>query len=274
MRYLSFLILFFSFLFSGTVFAQLPVATTETTLEKLFGRLVNNYNDSSRVIINDSIKTIIDSYVESDSVFNHRFKTLRHLGQIVSPDSTIKIVTWNLVLTEEKSHYYCYIIKREEGRKNKIYRLYALYSDLPLSKVAVYSASNWYGALYYDLRRCRCDSGDCWVLLGVDFGNPMISRKILDVLSFSEDGSLVLGKKIFKTEDKLLCRDFFEYSSSAVMSLRFNSDSSAVFDHLVPFETTNQQDKKSYGPEYSYDAYSFKDNIWTFTPNVDARNNK
>ena len=111
-------------------------------------------------------------------------------------------------------------------------------------------------------------------MLGVDFGNPMISRKILDVLSFSEDGSLVLGKKIFKTEDKLLCRDFFEYSSSAVMSLRFNSDSSAVFDHLVPFETTNQQGKKSYGPEYSYDAYSFKDNIWTFTPNVDARNNK
>lgn len=62
-------------------------------LEKLYGRLVKNNNDSIRIQVNDSIRTIIESYVRSDTIFDHKFNNLRYLGQVTSTDSLVKIVT-------------------------------------------------------------------------------------------------------------------------------------------------------------------------------------
>ena len=92
-----YLILFIS-LSTGIAKSQIPANDTPQVLEELFDRLVDNYDDNDSIRINDSIRLIIDSYVKSDTVFNHRFTNLRYLGQITSPDSLIKIITWNLVL--------------------------------------------------------------------------------------------------------------------------------------------------------------------------------
>jgi hypothetical protein len=56
------------------------------------------------------------------------------------------------------------------------------------------------------------------------------------------------------------------------MSLRFSSDSSIVFDHLVPFSPALMDDRQYYGPDYSFDAYNFENCLWRLTINVDARN--
>jgi len=42
---------------------QVPVNDTPQILEELFDRLAGNYNDTDRIHINDSIRTILDSYV-------------------------------------------------------------------------------------------------------------------------------------------------------------------------------------------------------------------
>ncbi len=57
-----------------------------------------------------------------------------------------------------------------------------------------------------------------------------------------------------------------------MISLKFLSDSSIVFDHLVPISPKMKDDRQYYGPDYSYDAFYFKDNIWKLKINVDARN--
>ena len=124
-----------------------------TVLEELFNRLVDNYDDNDRIRINDSIRLIIDSYVKSDTVFNHRFTNLRYLGQIMSPDSLIKIITWNLVLANKPGTYFCYFIKKQEsGKENRIYRLSASYNQNLVKTDTIYTESDWYGALYYDLK--------------------------------------------------------------------------------------------------------------------------
>jgi hypothetical protein len=57
-----------------------------------------------------------------------------------------------------------------------------------------------------------------------------------------------------------------------MMSLRFTSDKSIVFDHLVPFSPAMKDDRQYYGPDYSYDAYHFENGLWKLMINVDARN--
>jgi hypothetical protein len=246
---------------------------TPRVLEKLFSRFINNYNDTVRIRVNDSIRFIIDSYVKSDSIFSHRFKNLRYLGQVTSPDSSLKIITWNLLLTRSPSHYLCYFIRKQgHGKENRIYRLDAAYREDPVKTDTTYTEKDWYGALYYDIRPYKYNNEKCWILLGIDYGNPFISRKIIDVLSFTTSDSILLGKKWFESSYKIRFRDVFEYASNGMMSLRFKSDSSIVFDHLVPFSPSQKNDRQYYGPDYSNDAYNFANGLWRLIINVDARN--
>jgi hypothetical protein len=272
-RLVLYLILSGLLLSSGALKGQESSDSVSIILEKLYDRLVNNYNDLSRIHINDSIRVIIESYVKSDSVFNHRFDNLRYLGQITSSDSVLKIVTWNLVLESRPGRYYCYIIRKgNSGKENKVYSLSTGYKDKPVVKDTTYNESDWYGALYYDLRYCEAEGKPAWVMLGIDYGNPSVTRKIIEVLSFGPGDSLLFGRKWFTSADKVSFREVMEYAAHATMSLRFSSDKSIVFDHLVPFSPAQAGDRQFYGPDYSTDAYYFKDGVWTLSINIDARN--
>lgn len=266
-------IFLFLILSSGISKSQIPEKDTSTKLEELFDKLVGNYDDSLRIKLNDSIRLIIDGYVRSDSVFTHKFTNLRYLGQIMSPDSLIKIVTWNLVLENQPGKYFCYFVRKpDQGRSNQIYTLSTSYKGESVRTDTTYTVSDWYGALYYDLRPVLIDNKPVWVMLGIDYGNPVISRKIIEVLSFKPDGTLVLGKKWFDSGKDLNFRAIFEYASNAMMSLRFRSDNSIVFDHLAPSSPSKKDNHEFYGPDYSFDGYNYKDGIWKLEINVDVRN--
>ncbi len=242
-------------------------------LEDLFGRFINNYNDSSRVQINDSIRTIIESYIQSDTVFNQRFNNVRYLGQITSRDFSLKIITWNLVLMSGQNRYYCYFIRKQKpGTKNMIYSLTADYKSDPVKTDTTYTQEDWYGALYYDIKSYTINGNKSWIVLGIDYGNPDISRKIIDVVSFTPNDSILFGRKWFDSGAKMKFRDVFEYASNGMMSLRFKSDSSIVFDHLVPFSPDKKNDRQFYGPDYSTDSYNFIKGLWSLIINVDVRN--
>ena len=273
MRSVILYLILFIFLSTGIAKSQISAKDTPQVLEELFNRLVDNYNDTDRIRINDSIRLIIDGYVKSDTVFIHRFTNLRYLGQIMSPDSLLKIITWNLVLENAPGRYFCYFIRKQEpGESNKIYRLSASYNENPVKTDTIYTEPDWYGALYYDLKPYKTNDKSCWVLLGIDYGNSFISRKIIEVLSFAPDNSIIFGRKWFASGEEIKFRDVFEYASNAMMSLRFKSDSSIVFDHLVPFSASHKDDRQYYGPDYSFDAYNFKNGLWKLIINVDARN--
>jgi hypothetical protein len=244
-------------------------------LEKLYGRLMRNSGDSVRIQVNDSIISIIESYVWSDTIFNHKFNNLRYLGQITSPDSLVKIVTWNLVLTGTTGRYYCYIVRRQSSHHPHIvYTLTSGYNRNMIRTDTTYSDDNWYGALYYDIRPYTLNGTKHWVLLGIDFGNPYITRKIIEILAFTADGDIVFGMKSFSSSDVIKHREVFEYAATAAMSLRFADDLAIVFDHLVPFSAEYSDDRQYYGPDYSNDAYFLEDGIWRFKLNVDARNSE
>src|ERR1035437_859771 len=231
--FISYLLLYIV-LSTGIAKSQVSTKDTPQVLEDLFDRLVDNYNDSDRIRINDSIRIILEN---------------------------------------EPGRYFCYfIIKQDPGGENMIYRLSASYNDDPVRTDTTYSEPNWYGALYYDLKPCIIDNRRCWVLLGIDYGNFFISRKIIEVLNFSTDNSIIFGRKWFASGEELKYREVFEYASNAMMSLRFRSDSSIIFDHLVPFSDSHKNDRQYYGPDYSFDEHSFENGIWKLTMNVDARN--
>jgi hypothetical protein len=264
------LVILLGLFYCTTLYSQADVTSQ---LENMYKRLLVSYEDSTRLAINDSITFIIDGYVRSDSVFSNNFNGLRFLGQITSPDSRLKIVTWNLLLQNSPGLYFCYFVHKT-GRENKIYKLIARYSEDPVISDTTYTENNWYGALYYDLRPVGKERNETYMLLGINYGNPQITRKIIDVLIFTPDGGITFGKKWFVSDDHVKYREVLEYSSTAVVTLRFVSDKKIVFDHLVPVNPALTGKREFYAPEFSYDAYNFENGEWKLSINEDIRNKK
>jgi hypothetical protein len=268
--FILFVILFFTCFIRG----QVPNEAL-SSLEKLFGRLKSATEDSVRIRINDSVRVIIEGYANSDSVFSHAFRDVRNLGQIISPDKQIKIITWNMVLDNDNGWYFCYVIKRGlNGKKNIVFRLEKKYDPKPIEADTTYNQSDWYGALYYDIKPFKAKGKPCLVLLGINYSDPLVTRKVIDVMSFTPANTLVFGLKWFNTGKGTHFRHVFEYASNGVMSLRFSSANSIVFDHLVPVPTMANEGRILYGSDYSFDAYILKDGYWNLTLNIDARNKK
>lgn len=247
----------------------------QSSLEKLFGRLKSAEGDSSRMRINDSIKIILDNYAKSDSVFEHTFRGVRNLGQIMSTDSKLKILTWNILLDNNNGWYFCYIIRKgPKGKENAIYKLEKKYGPEPILSDTVYNQSDWYGALYYDIKPFKTNGKSCFVLLGINYSDPQLTRKVIDILSFTLSDNLQFGLKCFNTGKGLYFRHVFEYSAEGVMSLRFRTSNSIIFDHLVPVPSLANEGKVYYGSDYSIDAFNLKDGFWKLILNIDARNKK
>jgi len=265
---LSFVISFFSQL-NG----QNKNPRVSDDLEILFSRLRENITSGEKLATSDSVNRIIEQYASSDTVFNHRFTNLRYLGQITSPDSLIKIITWNLIVEDGDNKYFCFMIKRAEKKgPGKVYKLSGIYSEAPVRSDTIYSQSNWYGALYYDIRPFIFNDRVSYILLGIDYGNSFITRKIIDVLSFDSSDGMVFGLNCFMEGRELKPRVVFEFASTAVMSLRFNSINSIVFDHLSPFSPEFKDNHQFYGPDFSYDSYELDKGLWRLKTNIDIRN--
>jgi len=261
-------ILLYVYVSMGLTKGQISEDIMAGSLEKLFGRLRTSSEDSISLRINDSIKLFIENYIASDKIFTHKFTNLRYLGQISSSDSLIKIVTWNLILNNEPGRYFCYLIRKSpEGQANNVYYLTRNYNDKPILTDTSYTQSEWYGALYYAIEPCRKD----YVILGLDFGSEMVSRKVIDVISFTPDGEVIFGKDFFIRDNEKKFREVIEYSSESIVTLRFNSPKTIVFDHLDTF-STGDGNEKSLGTGLSTDGYIYKKGIWKFTTGIDARN--
>ncbi len=260
---------------SRSLFCQTNAGRVASVLEGMFRRVRENPTSAEKLATNDSIRNIVENYAASDTIFKHRFASLRFLGQITSPDSLVKIITWNLILDDGGNRYFCYFIRKSpQGVKNQLFTLSGIYNETPERTDTIYTSSNWYGALYYDLRPFETNGVKSYVLLGIDYGNSFITRKIIDVLSFGPENRLIFGKKCFSDGKEIQWRVVFEYTSKAVMSLRFEKDNLIVFDHLSPASPDLKDNRQFYGPDFSFDSYSLEGGIWKLKPDIDIRNKK
>ena len=110
------------------------------------------------------------------------------------------------------------------------------------------------------------------MVLGYDYTALGESRKIIDIVGFNDNG-IYFGDGVLDMNGAILKRHILKYSSDGVVSLRFHSNKSVVFDHLTAF-SNEESSGPSYGSALSFDAFILEKGIWKFYSNVDIRNQK
>lgn len=246
----------------------------EQQLKTYLARLRESKSSEEKAQSNQLFKDYLLETIKMEGAFAYPFSELKTLGSIKSPDNAFRLFNWNVEQDDRSNKYYCFILRFDEKKKEwTTIELIDNSAAMPAKPTEILDEKNWYGALYYRIIPVEKSNKTLYTILGWD-GNIGTNTKLVDVLSFSGN-KVKLGNPIFKMNDGLHKRLFFEHSKKAFMSLNYDeARQRIVYDHLSP-ETPNLVGfYEYYVPDFSYDELYFENNKWHVLEDVVGVNNK
>jgi hypothetical protein len=247
----------------------------EQELKSYLNVLRNSKTLDEKEKANLKFKEYLLETIKIEGAFNYPFLELKTLGSIKSPDNTFRLFNWNVEQEERSNKYYCFILRYDQKKKEwKTIELIDNSIVLPKKPTEILDENNWYGALYYKIIPFDKGNKTLYTLLGWDGNNRMSNIKLIDVISFSNN-HVILGSPVFKTNNGIQKRVFFEHSNKAFMSLDYDeARKRIIYDHLSPETPSMVGMYEYYLPDLSYDQMVLDGNKWIVQEDVVGLNGK
>ena len=204
--------------------------------------------------------------------FNYPFDSLQTISKIYAPDSSFRIFTWQMVVSENLTRQHGAIqMKTADGSL----KIFPLIDKSDVTQNIIDTAANnkgWIGAVYYRIIQKRSSNQNYYTLLGYDENNLKSNRKIIEVLSFQNDEPVFGGRFFSYDEDSVFkssnSRYIMEYKKTAGARLTFDEDlDMIILEHLVS-ETGETQKKWTYIPDGDYEGFKWKNGRWVHVEKV------
>ncbi len=276
MKAITFYILFFTISNWALGQGQIDFSLFEDSLARVAPDILNAKTDSEKKSANAIFLKTFKRVLQKDGSFSHPFKTLETIAILKPADKKFRVFNWNRPLNDGRYKYYC-IVQTAPSKKqpSQLFIFESIEKKLPQPEMTTLNIKNWYGALYYKIIPIKCKGKQVYTLLGWDGNDNLTTKKIIDVLHFSDAGVPKFGLPIFEIEDQLKSRLIFEYRNMAVMSVKYYAKSKRiVVDHLSAPDASLQGIPQFMAPDGSYDAYRFKKGKWRLEKDFDAKNDK
>lgn len=230
-------------------------------------RQVAAETDSARKIAAMSVfAAAFEETLRREAVPDNAFDSIPYLGMLVSPDKKVRLFTWNLPLTATQRRYFGIV----QYRINDTIHTTVLndVKDTLAGRPETLTLHNgqWFGALYYDLLQNKTRDRVYYTLLGYDFHSGDTHRKLLDILTFDEQGSPSFGAPLFDNGRWKACRVMLEYSATTPFYLAYLSRKKMiVFQRL---ETVSLGGLPGRVPSGEFDGLQFHDGEWKLQKNL------
>lgn len=197
----------------------------EDTLKKLSNVIFNGKTDSLKFSANNKfLKTFIRALGEDNSC-KFPFDSILTVSKLVAPDNSFRIFTWTLIKENGNYKYFGLIQFLSDKNYKNIIKLKDKSDSIAKPENTVLTDNNWYGAVYYKIIDEKYKRKHYYTLLGWKGSNLMSRKKLIEVLTFDANDKPVFGGNYFKTNLAEPKRIIFEYSSDAVMSLKYEQQS-------------------------------------------------
>jgi hypothetical protein len=272
-------------------------ATAEAQLVELFDSVARGSNEHIRYNANERFLELLKNTLAENGAFTYPFANLR-TEKLTPPDGKFRMFNW-MVRREQGMEFFAVMMVYVE--RTKSYRIIQLIDDsdntFDLPNV-VLDKDTWYGAYYIQLIQTEAGSRKYYTLLGWHGNDRVVSRRIIEILTFKPNGDPVFGADIFtnhRGQRERFRRRVFEFSRRGTMILRYDSQEYSeivgtprpgqrpkerliranmiVFDRLVPQNPDLSGRREAYiAAGGVYDAYVWKNNRWTLKVDVRARN--
>ena len=254
------------FSFCLPVFGQ-DLASIESEIAELQSALAEGKTESERLEASESIASIIKESSEVEGIFSHPFDQLINIGVLESGDGEFRLFNWNVPLDDDRFTYRA-ILVFSDGNTVELEDSIELSLDL---ETRVLNASEWYGALYYEIHPVKTRKRKYYTLVGWDGNNSLSNKKVLDALVIDKKQGVSLGLHVFQDGGIYKRRRVFEYSEKVIMTMRYLKPKEAiVFDILEPLQAGLKGQYQFYGPSTAYSGYILeKDGTWHLEESMD-----
>jgi len=248
--------------------------TSERTIREKMAQI---YQSKKTDLIIDSLNQDLLSYLTNilsvENSISYPFDSIQPISKVVSDDKSVRIFTWNVVYSDGSSRYFGFV--QYQNKTEKKVSLFRLTDSVPASasiENATLLPDNWFGAIYYQLIETKIGSDKLYTLLGWCSRDIYLNKKVIESLMFTDDGRPVFGKPVFNIGKTKYKRIVFTYARRATMLVTFDQPTKMiVMDHLAPVSPIYENNFNYYGPDFSYDGLTFKDDMWNFSSMVDYK---
>ena len=264
------LFLIFSFLSFAVIGQEMDqLQRIESSLSLTLDSLRNASSDSLKIELNKRLKYQVKEFLNDKAAFSYPFNKLKSIGFVDSPDKLVRIVNWNIELSDQTQKYVCFILKNStKNDQIDVTELIDSDQNCVARPEGIIEPQNWYGALYYKIIPIQKGTKTVYTLLGWDGNNSISNIKIIESLFFTGK-TPKLGSPIFKTPEGMLKRIIFEHTKKSTMSLRYEAENKRIiFDHLSPEVPSLKGYYSFYAPDLSYDAFLLDGNRWLLKEDV------
>jgi hypothetical protein len=246
----------------------------EDSLRTLAKSLLSDTTTAKR-LRSDSlfIRTLVRA-LQTKNSFYYPFSKVDGIGKIYAPDSSFRILTWNLYIDDYYSRQRGAIQLRTADGSLKLVPLrdFSEFSANPVDSVR--TKDNWIGAVYYNMVKTQSNGKNYYTLFGYDANGIRSNRKWIEVLTFNDQNQPVFGGPFFSFEQDTgkrrptQYRFYIEYKKEASTLVNYIPDENMIlFDHLIS-ETDEPENPYTYIPDGDYEGFKWQNGKWMHVDKV------
>lgn len=264
--------LLFTSLFELTQAQTNENAFVEQSIIAISDSLFKTNSDSVRLDLNRKLESLISKNFPNQQAFGYPFSSVKRVGFVMSPDSAFRLITWNVMYSNNRAVCYGYIQMGIAG-KYRLYKLTDAREHLTNVESKRLTPSRWFGSLYYQIVPHQTKKARYYLLLGYSPNDLFTTQKVIETLYFSESGTPAFGIPVLALSPKnKVHRMVYAYSTQAVMMLRYDHNAKQIiFDHLAPFLPNMQGNPQFYGPDSSIDAFVPENDLWVYKATINGQ---
>lgn len=245
----------------------------EDTLKE-YAEYLNTDSLTEDRMISDSIftKTLVRALLIKNS-FYYPFDSVIGVSKLYAPDSSFRIISWNISFDDYYSRQRGAIQMRTPDGSMKLFPLrdYSEFTAGPEDSVR--TRGNWIGAVYYNMVKTQYKGKNYYTLFGFDPNSAQSSMKWMEVLSFNDKSEPVFGGPFFTYEKDSLpkkpkYRVGIEFKKDARVLMNYIPELDMILvDHLIS-ETDQPELAFTYVPDGDQEGYKWENGKWAHIDKV------
>jgi hypothetical protein len=236
----------------------------EDTINRISDILFNDADQQMRQRASHEIIRTLKNALLRENSFHYGFPYLESISIVQPDDNAFRIFTWQFTFDNNTFRYYGAIQLNDS--ELKLFPLVDYSALMESTENLVTDNERWIGALYYNVVRTSHNGRNYYTLFGYDGNNAFSTKKLADILWFTDEGEIRFGAPLFQTaEGQVQARFSLEFKKGAAAGINFSEEYGKImFDHLIPVDDRSEGMYFNYVPDGSYNGFEWANGKWQF----------
>jgi len=243
------------------------LSAKEDTLSEYSEYLNTDSLPEDRMIADSAFTKVLVRALQVKNSFYYPFDSVLGVSKLYAPDTSFRIITWNINFDDYYSRQKGAIQFRTTDGSLKLLPLRDVseFTDKPQDSVR--SRQNWIGSIYYNIIKTQHKGKNYYTLFGFDNNSAQSSMKWIEVLSFNEKNEPVFGGPFFSFEKDSVpkppkYRLGLEFKKGARVLVNYIEELGMILvDHLIS-ESDQPELAWTYVPDGDQEGFKWENGKW------------